>query len=153
MLLKGISTLVSLKREVEITEEDKKAFVKAVLTNSPFEKCYKVGPVEVICRSPEGKDYEDLGKISDKDSEFEFAVIKSILQTVSINDEFVYRKDDVYDDWLSYFQEKLGKSPLQVLVLGKVVHFYNMFIKLLQELLSPDFFEKIQDFGQSQEDV
>jgi len=148
MLLRGISTLVNLKREINVTEQELDKFIEAVLTNEPFIQTYSIGTLKIVCQSPNSKDYEELGALSNKD-EFEYAVIKAVLKEVSINDTIIYEKNDTCTDWKTYFADTIGKSPLQILVLEKVVYFYNLFVKLLQELLAPDFFGKTKHTGRS----
>jgi len=151
MLLKGVATLVSLKRSVTPTEEDRQEFVKAVLTNKPFIRTYTITgtPIKVTCTSPNSKEYVEFGKRSNEDSDFENIVVKSVLQEVTIDGKVIYKKEDVGENWEEYFQNTLGQSPLQVLVLEKVVIFYNTFIKLLQEMFSSDFFGKTSNTEQS----
>lgn len=148
-MLRGIGIFTTLKRDIEPSEAQRMEFAKCVLTNKPFTQVYEAAEIRVVCTSPNSKEYEELGNFPDRETEFEKAVIRSVLQEVTIKGVVVYRKGAWEENWADYFQKTLGESPLQVWVLEKVVVFYNLFRKLLQELLEPDFFVKITATGQS----
>lgn len=139
MFISGLAQFVQTSKEPQVTELDKKEFVRSVLKLTPFKKQFKYGPVTIHFVTPNLKEYALLDNIpAGFDYEDCFALV--VLEKIQVENDVVYEKTgNILEDY-NKLVEKINNSPTAGFLAKGVTEFYILFKELMKMCGEPDFF-------------
>lgn len=139
MFISGLTQFVPTDKETHITEDDKKAFVKATLELSHFRKQFNYGGVQIHCVSPNLSEYAVLEN-NPEGFDYEDCFTLVVLEKIIVNGNTIYQKtQDIVNDY-NNLKETLNGSPALGFVAKSVTRFYALFKELMKRCGEPDFF-------------
>jgi len=144
MLFYGGSDVFKLpsKDEIKPTEEQEKQFVKCVLEGKPFTQTVTVGNVVVLFTTPSAEEYPIL-HAAERDLFADYLFVSNI-QSIRQGEQVLYLKDAKtnFNDRIAKLTQIFKDSIILPLIVGHWYRFREIYNKLFEMAVSPDFFER-----------
>lgn len=143
MFISGITQFANVNKEIEISEEDKQEFVKAILELKPFKKQFNYGPIQLLYTTPSLEEYKLLEK-NPENFDYEDCFVLVALEKICINTNTTYEKGtDILENY-NKLSAIIHNSPIAAFIAKSAVEFYHTFKELMRLSGEPDFFGIIQ---------
>jgi len=144
MFFQGITDVFKFpdRESVVPTKEQEEAFVRCVLEGKPFTQTVTIGNVIVVFTTPSSDEYPILHS-AEKDQFADYLFVSNI-QSIRQKEQVLYLKESTvsFDERMNKLVQLFKDSIILPLVVGYWYKFRELYNKLFEMAISPDFFER-----------
>lgn len=144
MFFQGVADVFKFpdRESIVPTEEQEEVFIRCVLEGKPFTQTVTVGNVVVVFTTPTADEYPVLHS-AEKDLFADYLFVSNI-QSIRQKEQILYLKESTvnFDERIKKLTGVFKDSIVLPLIVGYWYKFRELYNKLFEMAVSPDFFER-----------